>query len=146
MFLALIVPLLFGCAPKVEVVNDKTLVIPEDEHERANVELNGSEYVTVLIEVIDGPPIEVLFLDQRNTNLWLTQTESVLNRGGDAVQLYPELSLQGLAEKFDSGWHRLPMGEYALFIDNSDRGVVVPPVDGKDNPVTVRYVIKKKSR
>lgn len=105
------------------IIDDK-VTIEEDHYRTYKINLKGLTEIRISGELVSGPPIDILFLDNEGLSLW----EKLMKGNIDTKVPYIKILSQLGGTSFDKS-EKLNKGTYYIVLDNTDMGGTMPPMN-----------------
>ncbi len=125
--------------PRANAMIDETSQTKEDRYHVYTFTLNRTVDVTIDVEVLIGPAVDVMLYKPDDFARWEERAQT--GRGASPMQL---LAFSGGPVRDHSRTARLGEGKYYLVIDNTNFGAAQPPTNLTDDVVTARVRISAK--
>ncbi len=122
------------------IIDEDKVVAKEDQYFQISFELKRTTDVRITFTLLQGPAIDVYFMDEANFNKWNARVLKGQTTGDPTC--YTNLSLDGLSGNYTTQWATLNPGKYAVIFDNTDYGSTVPPMNFNDDFAEVSYKIE----
>lgn len=123
--------LVSGCASSAGFEDEGRTVIAEDQFYQVGFEASSDVTLTTQVEVISGPNIDVIVLDDVNFQQF--------RQGNDFVH-YPPCG--GVAAQGFERSCNLASGTYHVVLDNSDAGSTSPPFNAVNDGAEVSWHVR----
>lgn len=113
--------------------------LQEDEYMTYSFEVSEPRDIEISIESISGPDFEVLFFDNVNFDKY----KKMLDGGSsDGIKVISQYEVQTNSSQNYNGY--MVKGEYYLIVDNTDRGIIIPPMNFSNDIITYKIKIDLK--